>query len=206
MSGWQVAAWSRELKRKPLGVVVGDRPLVLFRGPDERPRALEDRCPHRGVPLSLGVCRRGTLECVYHGWTFDGQGTLLHVPASLDEPLPRVAVPAYAAVEADGYVWVAPEGPVAGPPPDLGLKGRAWRRWRIREDQPVAAVAERLRAAGLWTAPDRVEALDGVARVLAQLVPEGPGRTRVECLSGLPAWRTRVRDLPDERAWPAPFA
>ena len=38
---------------------------------------LHDRCPHRGVPLSLG--RRqfpGTISCPYHGWTYgldDGQ-------------------------------------------------------------------------------------------------------------------------------------
>ena len=33
--------------------------------------ALADRCPHRGVPLSLGREEfPGTLTCAYHGWTY----------------------------------------------------------------------------------------------------------------------------------------
>jgi len=201
--GWHLAAWSNELGRGPLGVLVGAGPLVLFRGPDGRPRALEDRCPHRGLPLSLGSCRRGTLSCLYHGWAFDGTGALLEVPTSLDEPLPRVAVPAYAAAEADGYVWVAAGSAPPGPPPDLGLRGRSWRRWRLVEDAPAADVATRLAGHGTWHAPDRLEVCDGPTRLIVHLVPAGPGRTRVELLAGLPAWRTRVRDVPAAAGWPA---
>ena len=33
--------------------------------------ALRDRCPHRGVPLSLGTRQfPGTISCPYHGWTY----------------------------------------------------------------------------------------------------------------------------------------
>ena len=43
--------------------------------------ALHDRCPHRGVPLSLGNQQfPGTLSCAYHGWTFGlGDGKLCAV-------------------------------------------------------------------------------------------------------------------------------
>lgn len=48
--------------------------LVLFRDANGSVRALEDRCPHRGVPLSLGECVRGRLVCAYHGLEVDGEG------------------------------------------------------------------------------------------------------------------------------------
>jgi len=48
--------------------------LVLFRDAEGMVRALEDRCPHRGVPLSLGTCERGRLVCAYHGMQADGDG------------------------------------------------------------------------------------------------------------------------------------
>ena len=37
-------------------------------------RVLEDSCPHRRAPLSLGYVQKdGTLACRYHGWAFDGK-------------------------------------------------------------------------------------------------------------------------------------
>jgi phenylpropionate dioxygenase-like ring-hydroxylating dioxygenase large terminal subunit len=32
--------------------------------------ALLDRCPHRGVALSLGTITDGCLACPFHGWRF----------------------------------------------------------------------------------------------------------------------------------------
>lgn len=32
--------------------------------------AFEDRCPHRGHPLSEGSCHDGVLRCALHGWEF----------------------------------------------------------------------------------------------------------------------------------------
>ncbi len=51
--------------------------LVFFRDADGKPKALENRCPHRGPMLSLGqvgVWDKGTITCRYHGMTFDGEG------------------------------------------------------------------------------------------------------------------------------------
>lgn len=201
---WRVAALASDLGRKPLAVTVVDRHLVLFRGPDGRPRALEDRCPHRGVPLSLGVCRGGTLACAYHGWRFDGAGTLLEVPSNVDEPLPRVALPAYAAIERDRLIWVAAGSEALGLPPDLELAGFAWRRWRLIEARPADVVRMDLALGGevAWLAPDRAEAVAGGARTLLLLVPEGPTRTRVELMVGRKALWGRSRWEAGGPGWP----
>jgi len=44
--------------RKPLRVVIAGASIVLFRGASGEIGALLDRCPHRGVALSLGVVGR----------------------------------------------------------------------------------------------------------------------------------------------------
>lgn len=112
---WFVACTSEALRARPLAVTVLGLPLVLFRGADGRPAALEDRCPHRNAPLSAGRVRGGALECGYHGWRFDGGGACVAVPG-LEAP-PGTAgarAAARAAVEHDGWVWVSS---AAGAPP-----------------------------------------------------------------------------------------
>ena len=52
---WYPVAWSPELKDKPLGVRWAGEPIVLVRPKTGPVYALEDRCAHRQVPLSLGV-------------------------------------------------------------------------------------------------------------------------------------------------------
>ena len=99
-----------------------DLPLVLYRGADGVAFALLDRCAHRNAPLSLGsVDAAGHLACPYHGWRFDGSGACRDVPGLTAGSPASVGrrVPAFAAREQDGFVWVwAREGarPTADPP------------------------------------------------------------------------------------------
>lgn len=51
---WYVAAWSHEIEHRPLGRVLLNEPVVFFRKNDGTAVAMEDRCPHRGFPLSKG--------------------------------------------------------------------------------------------------------------------------------------------------------
>ena len=53
---------------------------VLFRESNGELRILEDRCPHRGAPLSLGQHLGDRLACQYHGVQVGGDGTVLSVP------------------------------------------------------------------------------------------------------------------------------
>jgi nitrite reductase/ring-hydroxylating ferredoxin subunit len=44
-------------------------------------RVFDDACPHRLAPLSEGrVDDKGRLQCVYHGWCFDGAGACKFIP------------------------------------------------------------------------------------------------------------------------------
>ena len=49
-------------------------PIAVFRTANDRVFALEDRCPHRGGPLSQGLVTGERVVCPLHGWTiaFDG--------------------------------------------------------------------------------------------------------------------------------------
>jgi phenylpropionate dioxygenase-like ring-hydroxylating dioxygenase large terminal subunit len=117
--GWYIACESRALRRDPLPTTLLGVPLVLFRGHDGRPAALLDRCPHRNVPLSLGRCRDGELECAYHGWRFDRGGDCTFVPGLAEQRASAGRrAPGHAACDSDGFVWVwgRPESEPAGEP------------------------------------------------------------------------------------------
>ena len=106
---WYAVARADEVRREPLGAVIWDRPVCVFRDADGAVRALEDRCPHRLVRLSLGRVTGDGIECRYHGWRFTNDGRCLHV-AGLDPA--RIPEAAHAKVlpvrEQDGFVWVFP--------------------------------------------------------------------------------------------------
>ncbi len=104
--GWYVACRSDELRAAPLGRVVAGVPVVLLRD-EAGVHALEDRCPHRGMPLSAGRMTGGELECAYHGWRFGGSGACRAIPGLVGDAqrLERAATP-HSACESDGFAWV----------------------------------------------------------------------------------------------------
>ena len=53
-NAWYVACMPAEIDDKPLGRTVCKQPIVFYRGGDGVVAALQDFCPHRGAPLSLG--------------------------------------------------------------------------------------------------------------------------------------------------------
>ncbi len=118
---WTPVAASQALSRnEPLGVAIGGTKVVVFRGAGGAVAALVDRCPHRGVALSLGKVKNGCLECPFHGWRFDGDGATRHVPWNPDAKLARMHAHAVVAREHGGLIWVytgarADEGPYVPP-------------------------------------------------------------------------------------------
>jgi nitrite reductase/ring-hydroxylating ferredoxin subunit len=68
---WHKAADPGELADGELkAVVVAGTQVVLVRV-GERYRALDDRCPHAGGPLSQGCIENGLLVCPWHGREYD---------------------------------------------------------------------------------------------------------------------------------------
>jgi len=60
-NAWYVAAMGGEIDDKPLGRKVCGESIVVYRGPEGKVAALDDFCPHRGAPLSLGSVIEGKL-------------------------------------------------------------------------------------------------------------------------------------------------
>lgn len=149
---WYPAARSFDLKRDPRGVKLLGEELVLVRD-GGRVYTLEDRCAHRGIPLSAG--RREfpcTVSCAYHGWTYSLESGEL-VAALTDGPdsaiVGRVRLRTYPAIERQGMVWVyigdRPAPPIDDElPPDLlqstytGVRVRDFLgNWRIAMEGAV---------------------------------------------------------------------
>ena len=99
------------------------QPLALWRSADGRPQAWEDRCPHRGVRLSLGRVVGNHLACAYHGWEYAaGNGRCVAIPAMPRDPVPgQVCARAYPVREAQSMIWVALQPPSA---PDTSASSR----------------------------------------------------------------------------------
>lgn len=102
---WYVAAWAEELKTGALlPRRLLDEPVLLFRDSSGTARALSDRCPHRFAPLHLGTLNGDTVQCRYHGLTFNGQGECVHNPHGA---IPRAArVPNYPVIERYSMLWI----------------------------------------------------------------------------------------------------
>ena len=71
---WYVAAISDEIAHEPLARTLLNEAVVLYRTDDGAVRALEDRCCHRHLPLSLGKVIGDRLQCGYHGLEYDAAG------------------------------------------------------------------------------------------------------------------------------------
>jgi len=103
---WYVAARPEELGERPLGRRICNEAMVFYRRADGTPVAVEDFCPHRGAPLSLGFVREGTLVCGYHGLEMGCDGKVVAMPGQRVRGFP--CIKSYAVVERDGFVWVWP--------------------------------------------------------------------------------------------------
>jgi renierapurpurin 18,18'-hydroxylase len=123
---WCPLLKSAELKNGSIQCVefLGKK-IAVFRGTDGTVGALVDRCPHRGVELSLGqVCGRA-IQCVYHGWKVDASGKVVSAPGvgALDSAL---RVEGYELRERFGVIWAfagAREDAGSIPLPDLAPYG-----------------------------------------------------------------------------------
>jgi nitrite reductase/ring-hydroxylating ferredoxin subunit len=131
--GWWPVAHSDEIGQHPGAYRLGDQKLAIYRDLELNVRAVEDRCPHRRLPLSMGrLTEDGSIQCPYHGWSFDGAtGKCTAIPnLSEGERIPNgIRVAAFSAAEnvaeLIGYglrtnKLAPPVGPPTGEEPDAG--------------------------------------------------------------------------------------
>ncbi|GGX82638.1 aromatic ring-hydroxylating oxygenase subunit alpha [Streptomyces fructofermentans] len=110
---WYPVATSRKVRRNRTfaAVFAGER-IALYRGRSGTVHALEDRCAHRQVPLSMGVVEGDILRCCYHAWAYRGDGRISQIPylpKGCERP-PR-GVRSFPVREAYGLVFVFPGDP-----------------------------------------------------------------------------------------------
>jgi vanillate monooxygenase len=103
---WYVACTPGEIDEKPLGRTICNERIVFYRGEENRVAAVEDYCPHRGAPLSLGYVCEGKLVCGYHGLEMGCDGRAVAMPGQRVRGFP--AIKAYPVVERYGFIWVWP--------------------------------------------------------------------------------------------------
>ena len=111
-NAWYVACVPSDLDpvsvtvSKPFGRKICNEAMVFYRGESGQVVALEDFCPHRGAPLSLGSVCEGKLTCGYHGLHMGCDGKTVSMPGQRVRGFP--AIRSFAAVERYGFVWVWP--------------------------------------------------------------------------------------------------
>jgi renierapurpurin 18,18'-hydroxylase len=121
---WYPVAVSTSVpKEKTFAARFAGQRIALFRSAGGIVYALEDRCAHRQVPLSMGVVEGDTLRCCYHAWAYRGNGRIWQIPyLPKGAARPPRGVRAYPVREAYGLVFVFPGDPdkaAATPLPDL---------------------------------------------------------------------------------------
>src|SRR6266850_26947 len=125
---WVQALLSEELPAPdcdPRRVQLLGEDFVAFRDSDGKVGILDEYCCHRSASLALGRVEAGGIRCIYHGWKFAADGTVLETPNVADPRFKeRFKAKAYPVREAGGLVWVY-LGPAAQMP--------AFPRWPFFE-------------------------------------------------------------------------
>ena len=110
------------------------RPIVAVRGQDGVVRAFHNVCRHRGMRIAAEQGCAKAFVCPYHGWTYELNGRLRHVPHASGFPGLEKASHGLApldAVERHGLVFVsqtkeAAEGDLANLPEVVGQAQRLY--------------------------------------------------------------------------------
>jgi phenylpropionate dioxygenase-like ring-hydroxylating dioxygenase large terminal subunit len=142
---WYLVAKSEEVTDRPVGLKRLNRNLALWRDGEGRLQVVEDYCPHRGAPLSMGQVIGDTIACPYHGFQLDGDGVIQAVPPTLECPLVgQKLIQRYEAREVGGAIWVyiADDDSVAAPEP-------VFPRPSCAASRPESSISAR-RGQGIW--------------------------------------------------------
>lgn len=109
-NAWHVVALAEHVKaNQPLQVHLLGEAIALWRVNDQIV-ACQDRCPHRGVSLSMGtIDGNGEIVCPYHAMSFNAEGHCTRIPADLKITTFSQAanLRSYNVTEKYGFVWIA---------------------------------------------------------------------------------------------------
>jgi phenylpropionate dioxygenase-like ring-hydroxylating dioxygenase large terminal subunit len=110
---WYAVEWDKDVKRGQVKeVVFWKQSIALFRGQDGRLSAIENRCAHRQLKLTLGQVQGCQLVCPYHGWQYDATGKCVHIPHELfGSKMPEFKLREYPVKVKHGLIFIFPGDP-----------------------------------------------------------------------------------------------
>lgn len=106
---WYGILDSNEIKKNKLtGVTRMGEKLVLWRDEAGDIKCIFDQCCHRGASLSAGTLVHDTVKCPFHGFSYDGTGRVVQIPANGKKAsVPEhFKVNAYVVKEKYGFIWL----------------------------------------------------------------------------------------------------
>ena len=102
-----IAASSQVAVGQCVPLDVAGTSLILTRDQSGELRALANACRHRGSRLIDAPCAAKAMVCLYHGWTYDLKGSLMHVPhGDSFTPEDRRDLIALPVSERHGMIWL----------------------------------------------------------------------------------------------------
>ena len=79
-NAWYVAAWDHEIGDRPIARTICGVPMMFYRKLDRSVVAMRDACPHRLLPLSMGLREGDSIRCKYHGLKLAADGMAEEMP------------------------------------------------------------------------------------------------------------------------------
>jgi phenylpropionate dioxygenase-like ring-hydroxylating dioxygenase large terminal subunit len=128
---------------------VGPLSYMIVRADERTIKAYANTCLHRGTRLCDGTSSGERIRCPFHGWEWNLDGTLHHIPSRWDFPfvkdneyhLKEVKVGTWG-----GFIFINPD-PAAGPLEDaLGVLPEHFRSWGPEDHFTYARARKRIRA------------------------------------------------------------
>ncbi len=106
---WYPIAISTDVNtKKPTGLRRLGMELVLWRDMDGNVVVQDARCPHKGANLGDGRLKGNAVECPYHGFLFNSEGTCTLTPAmGRNARIPgSLKIRSYPVQERHGLIWM----------------------------------------------------------------------------------------------------
>ena len=105
---WYAVAQDKNIaKNQIIEVKFWNNSVAVYRDSRGALHAIEDRCAHRQLKLSIGQVKGDRLVCDYHGWEYDTAGNLVHIPHELfGHKMPTCKLKTFAVRVRYGLVWV----------------------------------------------------------------------------------------------------